>query len=302
MADGKDGERNEDDAAPAGRTDGPVLRSGNDTLPAVDSPPLSPADPEPELALERKLDPKPEPEIAAAAAPLKAGRIADPVSKDNETTRLQARVADALSRLKTLSLPSWQLLHLPRVRLTPRHRRRAVLAATVAFAAAFGAIVGSLVDVNPVPPAPDKAAQDAIAQLSREVAALKAGLAARELAEEKEVAEEKVAEAPAASPPPPDDITGSIPPAVSAPIPPPRPAGRIAASANRPAVVSGWTLRLARNGLFLVEGRGEIYQVVPGAPLPGLGPVQDIRRQDGRWTVITPRGLIVSRRDRRHFE
>jgi hypothetical protein len=36
--------------------------------------------------------------------------------------------------------------------------------------------------------------------------------------------------------------------------------------------------------------------------LPGLGPVQSVKRQDGRWTVLTPKGIIVSLRDRRYFE
>ena len=34
----------------------------------------------------------------------------------------------------------------------------------------------------------------------------------------------------------------------------------------------------------------------------GLGPVEQIKRQDGRWVVVTPKGLIVSMRDRRYFE
>jgi len=51
-----------------------------------------------------------------------------------------------------------------------------------------------------------------------------------------------------------------------------------------------------------VQGHGDIYQVVPGAPLPGLGPVERVKRQDGRWVVVTPKGIIVSMRDRRYFE
>jgi hypothetical protein len=43
-----------------------------------------------------------------------------------------------------------------------------------------------------------------------------------------------------------------------------------------------------------VQGHGDIYQVVPGAPLPGLGSVEQIKRQDGRWVVVTPKGIIVS--------
>jgi hypothetical protein len=303
MAERKDGERTESGAAQAGQPDGSTLRSEHGALPAVDSPPLSPADPEPELALERKLEPKPEPEVEAATAAADTGRDADPVSDDIRPVRLQAMLSAALSRLNALSLPSWQL-HLPRVRITPRYRRRLTLAVSVLLAAAFGAAVGSLVGGGADTPTPDKKAQAAIAELGSEVATLKAELAAQKASLAAQVVTgEKVAEVETTGPSASPDITGSIPPTSQAmPIPPPRPAGRIAAVASRPPLVRGWTLRLARNGLFLVEGRGDIYQVVPGVPLPGLGPVRAIRRQNGRWVVETPKGLIVARRDRRHFK
>ena len=67
-------------------------------------------------------------------------------------------------------------------------------------------------------------------------------------------------------------------------------------------MVPGWSIRDSRNGYVYVEGHGEVYQVVLGAPLPGLGPVQSVRRQDGRWIVLTPKGIIVSMQDRRYFE
>jgi hypothetical protein len=37
-------------------------------------------------------------------------------------------------------------------------------------------------------------------------------------------------------------------------------------------------------------------------PLPGLGRVQAIKRENGAWVVVTSRGLIVANRDRRSFE
>ncbi len=67
-------------------------------------------------------------------------------------------------------------------------------------------------------------------------------------------------------------------------------------------MVLGWTIHDVRNGYVFVENHGEIYQVALGAPLPGLGPVQSVKRQDGRWMVLTPKGIIVSMRDRRYFE
>jgi hypothetical protein len=69
----------------------------------------------------------------------------------------------------------------------------------------------------------------------------------------------------------------------------------------RVSVVSGWTIRDVRDGYVYVQGRGDIFQVVPGAPLPGLGPVEAIKRQGGRWVVVTPTGLIGGARDRRYF-
>ncbi len=67
-------------------------------------------------------------------------------------------------------------------------------------------------------------------------------------------------------------------------------------------VLMNWSIRGSRNGYVYVQGHGDIYEAAPGAPLPGLGPVEQIKRQDGRWVVVTPKGIIVSRRDRWYFE
>jgi hypothetical protein len=66
--------------------------------------------------------------------------------------------------------------------------------------------------------------------------------------------------------------------------------------------VADWWIRDSRDGDVYVQGHGAVYQVALGAPLPGLGPVKQIKRQDGRWLVVTPKGIIVSKRDRRYFE
>jgi hypothetical protein len=58
-----------------------------------------------------------------------------------------------------------------------------------------------------------------------------------------------------------------------------------------------WWISHARNGAVYVQGHGEIYRVVPGTPLPGLGSVEEIKRQNGRWVVMTPKGIIASMRD-----
>ncbi|MFN5034923.1 MAG: hypothetical protein ACK5E0_00100, partial [Bradyrhizobium sp.] len=64
---------------------------------------------------------------------------------------------------------------------------------------------------------------------------------------------------------------------------------------GRLPVVDGWALRDVGNGGALIEGRGGIYEVYAGDPVPGLGRVDAIRKQDGRWVVVTSKGLIVSR-------
>ncbi|MGL4555887.1 MAG: hypothetical protein ACRCV5_00160, partial [Afipia sp.] len=68
-----------------------------------------------------------------------------------------------------------------------------------------------------------------------------------------------------------------------------------AAQPGRLPVVEGWTLRDVFDGTATVVGRAGIFDVIPGDPLPGVGRVDAIRRQDGRWVVVTSRGLIVSR-------
>jgi hypothetical protein len=59
--------------------------------------------------------------------------------------------------------------------------------------------------------------------------------------------------------------------------------------------VEGWVLRDAGNGSALIESRQGIFEVYAGDPIPGLGRVDAIRKQDGRWVVVTSRGLIVGR-------
>ena len=102
------------------------------------------------------------------------------------------------------------------------------------------------------------------------------------------------------------DVTGGLAPPqsiaatsqASAPLPP----ARRDAQPARPSILAGWSIRETRDGYVYVQGHGDVYQVVPGAPLPGLGRVEQIKRQNGHWMVVTPKGIIVSMRDRRYFE
>jgi hypothetical protein len=145
-----------------------------------------------------------------------------------------------------------------------------------------------------------RAAQQSIARLSKDVAGLKASLEAANKSAHSQFAKisERLSRDSA-------EITGAITPPQTvpsaAPLPPARPAPA-AEAPRRPSVITDWTIRETRDGFVYVQGHGDVYQVVLGAPLPGIGPVEQIKRQDGRWVVVTPKGIIVSMRDRRYFE
>jgi hypothetical protein len=63
----------------------------------------------------------------------------------------------------------------------------------------------------------------------------------------------------------------------------------------KPPVVPGWVLRRVYDGAALIEGRDGIIEVETGTITPGLGRIEGIKRQDGRWVVVTSRGLVVGR-------
>lgn len=83
--------------------------------------------------------------------------------------------------------------------------------------------------------------------------------------------------------------------AIAKPAAAPAPAPAAAVQPNRLPLVEGWVLRDVADGIATVQGRPGIFDVIPGDPLPGVGRVDAIRRQDGRWVVVTSRGLIVAR-------
>ncbi|HEY6861210.1 MAG TPA: hypothetical protein VI358_15665 [Pseudolabrys sp.] len=201
----------------------------------------------------------------------------------------------------------------PRFILRPRHKRHALLAASVAIAAALGAVVGAATTGGLSKPATvdiaveeNRATQQSVARLAEEITSLKASFDAANKSAHNQIAEisERLKREST-------DITGSIAPLQSNPLAPqvsvsvPTPRSVLAAESLLPPrlpIVADWSIRDARAGYVYVQGHGDVYQVVPGAPLPGLGPVEQIKRQDGRWLVVTPRGIIVSMRDRRYFE
>jgi hypothetical protein len=86
------------------------------------------------------------------------------------------------------------------------------------------------------------------------------------------------------------DTTGSISPPAP-PAPPVAPKTEV----GKLPTVEGWVLRDVANGGALIDGRRGIYEVYAGDSIPGLGRIDAIRRQDGRWVVVTSKGLIVAR-------
>jgi hypothetical protein len=90
------------------------------------------------------------------------------------------------------------------------------------------------------------------------------------------------------------EVTGSVAPPAAAAAAPAAPAKPEVA---RLPTVEGWVLRdVGRGGAgALIESRRGIFEVYPGEPVPGLGRVDAIRKQDGRWVVVTSKGLIVAR-------
>ena len=84
------------------------------------------------------------------------------------------------------------------------------------------------------------------------------------------------------------EVTGSVSPEGTA-------ANAPKVEVARLPTLEGWVLRDVARGGALIDGRRGIYEVYAGDFIPGLGRVDAIRRQDGRWVVVTTKGLIVAR-------
>lgn len=316
MADSNEFERKGDDrgllppAVGAEPTTETTAKAPGD-LPEIESPSISPAISEPVAIEEEKIEPKAEPEVGAARSDALRALVLVPRKSDNE--------------------PPFEPLEIeePRRRATlkPRHWRAMRLAAAVTLAAGFGAIAGTYVvggfndapKVDVTAQEENKAMQQSMAKMAKELTTLKANLEASTKSAQTQTASlekrisdrinERISERFKKEQ---ADVTGSISPPPTMPaapsyadVPTPRPAPRVAmaqSQAPRPPIVRDWSVRGAHNGYVYVQGRsGDVYQVVPGAPLPGLGRVESIRRLDGRWVVTTPKGIIVSMQDRASF-
>ncbi len=210
-------------------------------------------------------------------------------------------------------------------------RRIAALAAVVALAALAGALGGAAATVglqhfagnDVAPAAANPAADAAVARIDADIVALKASVehtskmsvsqfnktsdrldkvekAQAEPAAKLAKLSEQVDKLRVTPPPAPvaaapaKEVTGSVTPPATTAAAAPKPA-EVKTEVGRLPTVEGWTLRDVANGGALIEGRQGIYEVYAGDPVPGLGRVDAIRRQDGRWVVVTSKGLIVAR-------
>jgi hypothetical protein len=204
----------------------------------------------------------------------------------------------------------------------PRVSRFTLLAASLALAAALGGMAGALAAYGLARPAPlpsvaagrtnldeIQALKENVVQARVELAALKVSIDSANRnanAQFTRIGErieriERVQAEPATklnkavemldrisrgdSGPQPKEVTGSLaPPPANGQVQPPK------------SGVEGWVVRDVHRGTALIEGRMGIIEVEQGDLVPGLGRVDAIRKQDGRWVVVTSRGLITSGR------
>ena len=200
----------------------------------------------------------------------------------------------------------------------PRSWRFAMLAATIAGAAAGGSFVGSLTGAGVGRLVPDAAPSTNTADAGSILRALKSEVA--ELTAMKSnldgsirnantqfvaIAErldrvERAATNPAAQLAHIADAVDRLNKINAAP----ETTGSIAPMTTPPAepkiverIVEDWVVQDVHGDRALVEGRnGSLFEVGAGSILPGVGRVEAVKRQDGQWVVVTARGVITSGR------
>ena len=293
-------------------TDSPSIAAG-DQVPIADAKSetgeiasmIEAAEAKLEPKIEAKIEPKIEPKIEAPTLP-PAAQLAEPTTAIIRFKHPEPKAEAAAPQA--------------------RPARFALLAASVAIAASVGAIGGSLgvAKFGPTqtsaPPPVTAVARDNVADevkalketvtqlrgttksLSDNLAALKTSVTASnstqntqmgKIAEtldrvEKTQAEQRKAATAQTAP----ETTGSIPQKSAATVPmvlgdPP--------TTLKPPILQDFVLRRVLDGAALIEGRNGIIEVEAGEVAPGVGRIEAIKRQDGRWVVVTARGLIVGR-------
>ena len=193
-------------------------------------------------------------------------------------------------------------------------RRLTALAAVVALATVAGALGGALATAGlshfsgaDVASTGSTALEDSVARIDADIQALKASVehtARTSTAQFNKTGErldkvEKAQAEPAAKLAKLSEAVDKLrttPPGTVAPVPvAAAPAAAPKVEVGRLPTVEGWVLRDVAHGGALIEGRQGIYEVYAGDPVPGLGRVDAIRRQDGRWVVVPTKGLVVAR-------
>lgn len=291
----------------------PKIEAAAPEIPKAETPPT---EAKAELKVEPKIEPKTEPKIE---------RKVEAPTLPPAAQLAQSAAIVRLKRRESKGEP---------VASSPRLSRFALLAACVAIAASFGAIGGSLGVAKFAPllspaPAPLAVAKDtvgdevrglkenvaqlrgAMKSLSETLTTLKVSVSTSnvtqnaqnaqigkiaemlERVERTQAEQRKLAAAAPATVPAAPETTGSIAQQKSsAAVPmvlgdPP--------TTLKPPILQDYVLRRVYDGAALIEGRHGIIEVEPGITAPGLGRIEAIKRQDGRWVVVTARGLIVQR-------
>lgn len=203
-----------------------------------------------------------------------------------------------------------------------RSLRFVLLAATIACAAGLGALVGSLsasgIGSRSVAEAPHARTADArdvmqaLKMQTAELSSLKASVDAANRSAGTQFA--KIADRLSSlerAQADPDTKLSQIADAVdrldkhAAAAPAPETTGSIAASPQAPVaaaeaslpILRNWEIEGVRGGRALIVSRyGGEYIVSSGSNLPGVGHVQEIKRQNGEWMVVTEKGVITSGR------
>jgi len=215
-----------------------------------------------------------------------------------------------------------------------RGNRFALLAASVALAAAVGALAGGLGASRFIPggPAPDHAAptataieksdalQGTINRMQTELAALRTSVETATRATNGQFSKiterfdrvertqteratklikaieslERMERRAEAAPA--REITSSVPaPQPVVATPVQSPQSPQAAQPPQPPIIEGWVVRTVYRGTAILQNRRVgTVDVEPGDVLPGVGRVESIKKRDGQWVVVTSKGLITS--------
>ena len=78
----------------------------------------------------------------------------------------------------------------------------------------------------------------------------------------------------------------------------PAPVPALPQESLRGPVLDGWVVRNVNRNVAIIQGRRiGVIEVEAGDIVPGVGRIQAIRKQpDGKWVVVTSKGLITSAR------